>query len=134
MKHLFSPLLALCLAAMPWLAQAQAKPTRIIVPFAVGGASDTYTRLVAQKITEQTGKNIIVENRTGAGGRIAFDYAAKAPADGSVVVLIDATYAMLPGLFNNLPWDVNTDLVPAAMITQTPFVVLVDGAKELPAF
>ena len=99
------------LLAAPALGQAAwpSRPIRIIVPFAVGGASDTYTRLVAQKITEQTGKNIIVENRTGAGGRIAFDYAAKAPADGSVVVLIDATYAMLPGLFNSLPWDVNTD-------------------------
>jgi tripartite-type tricarboxylate transporter receptor subunit TctC len=87
--------------------------------------------LVAQKITEQTGKNIIVENRTGAGGRIAFDYAAKSPADGSVVVLIDATYAMLPGLFNNLPWDVNADLVPAAMITQTPFVVMVQAESKI---
>ena len=104
MKHFFAPVLALCLLAMPWLAHAQAKPMRIIVPFAVGGASDTYTRLVAQKITEQTGKNIIVENRTGAGGRIAFDYAAKSPADGTVVVLIDATYAMLPGLTSIPTW------------------------------
>ena len=72
-----------CLAALllPAGASAQSKPIRIIVPFAVGGASDTYTRLVAQKITEQTGKNIVVENKTGAGGRIAFDYAAKSPAD-----------------------------------------------------
>ena len=74
-----------CLAALllPAGASAQSKPIRIIVPFTVGGASDTYTRLVAQKITEQTGKNIVVENKTGAGGRIAFDYAAKSPADGS---------------------------------------------------
>jgi len=131
MKTLIVPLLAWCLAFMPAAAQAQTKPMRIVVPFAVGGASDTYTRLVAQKITEQTGKNIIVENRTGAGGRIAFDHAAKSPADGSVVVLIDATYAMLPGLFNNLPWDVNTDLVPAALITQTPFVVMVQAESKI---
>ena len=122
-----------CLAALllPAGAFAQSKPIRIIVPFAVGGASDTYTRLVAQKITEQTGKNIVVENKTGAGGRIAFDYAAKSPADGSVVALIDATYAMLPGLFNNLPWDVNTDLVPVVMITQTPFVILVQSDSKI---
>lgn len=131
MKTLLAPLFAWCLAFMPAGAQAQTKPMRIVVPFAVGGASDTYTRLVAQKITEQTGKNIIVENRTGAGGRIAFDHAAKSAADGSVVVLIDATYAMLPGLFNNLPWDINTDLVPAAMITQTPFVVMVQAESKI---
>jgi tripartite-type tricarboxylate transporter receptor subunit TctC len=121
-------LVALLAPAWVW---AQPKPIRIIVPFAVGGASDTYTRLVAQKITEQTGKNIVVENKTGAGGRIAFDYAAKSPVDGSVVALIDATYAMLPGLFNNLPWDVNTDLVPTVMITQTPFVILVQSDSKI---
>jgi tripartite-type tricarboxylate transporter receptor subunit TctC len=101
------------------------KPLKIIVPFAVGGASDTYTRLVSQKVSEQTGRTIIVENKTGAGGRIAFDYVAHQPADGAMAVLIDATYAMLPGLFNNLTWDINSDLVPSAFITQTPFVILV---------
>jgi len=101
------------------------KPLRIIVPFAVGGASDTYTRLVAQKMGEQTGRTIIVENKVGAGGRIAFDYVAHQAPDGGTAVLIDATYAMLPGLFNNLTWDVNTDLIPSALITQTPIVVLV---------
>jgi tripartite-type tricarboxylate transporter receptor subunit TctC len=121
----------LALTTAPAQAQGAPRTMRIIVPFAAGGASDTYTRIVAQKITEQTGKNIIVENRTGAGGRIAFEYAARAPADGSVVALIDATYAMLPGLFATLPWDVATDLVPAAMITQTPFVILVPADSKL---
>lgn len=102
-----------------------AKPLKMIVPFAVGGASDTYTRLVIQKVSEQTGRTIVVENKTGAGGRIAFDYVAHQTPDGSMAVLIDATYAMLPGLFNNLTWDVNSDLVPSAFITQTPFVILV---------
>ena len=101
------------------------KPLKIIVPFAVGGASDTYTRLVSQKMGEQSGRTIIVENKTGAGGRIAFDYVAHQPPDGTMIALIDATYAMLPGLFNNLTWDINTDLVPSALITQTPFVILV---------
>ena len=106
-------------------AQSPAKPMRIIVPFAVGGASDTYTRLVAQKITEQTGKTVIVENKTGAGGRIAFDFVAHAAPDGLTVGLIDATYAMLPGLFPVLPWDINQDLIPVVMVAQTPFVVVV---------
>ena len=112
-------------------AWAQARPMRVIVPFAAGGASDVYTRLVAQKITEQTGKTVIVENRTGAGGRIAFEYAAKSVGDGSVVALIDATYAMLPGLFGEkLPWDINADLVPAVLITQTPFVITVPASSK----
>ena len=105
--------------------QGQARPTRIVVPFAVGGASDTYTRLVSQKVTEQTGKTIVVENRTGAGGRISFDYVAKSAPDGATIALIDATYAMLPGLFPVLPWDINGDLIPVVMIAQTPFILLV---------
>jgi len=91
----------------------------------VGGASDSYTRIVVQKIIEQTGKSVVIDNKTGAGGRIAFDYVAHSAPDGSTVVLIDATYAMLPGMFTNLTWNVATDLVPVVMIAQTPFVVLV---------
>jgi len=113
------------------VAQNAPRPTRIIVPFAAGGASDTYSRIAALKITEQTGKSFVVENRTGAGGRIAWEAAARAPADGATVVLIDATYPMLPGLFAKLPWDVAGDLVPAAMIVQTPFVILVNAESKL---
>ena len=112
-------------------AQGSARPTRILVPFAAGGASDTYTRIVAQKITEQTGKAFVVENRTGAGGRIAWEAAAKAAPDGATIALIDATYPMLPGLYASLPWDVATDLVPAAMIAQTPFVIIVNSESKL---
>ena len=71
--------LALLLALAGAAAMAQSRPTRIIVPFAAGGASDTYTRIVAQKITEQTGKAFVVENRTGAGGRIARQLRGRTP-------------------------------------------------------
>lgn len=133
LKHLLTGLIAsvLALAAQ---AQSPAKPMRIIVPFAVGGASDTYTRLVAQKITEQTGKTVIVENKTGAGGRIAFDFVAHAAPDGLTVGLIDATYAMLPGLFPVLPWDINQDLIPVVMVAQTPFVLLVGADAKFSSY
>ena len=117
-------LLLLTFANLNVFAQTS-KPIKIIVPFAVGGASDSYTRIVVQKIIEQTGKSVVIDNKTGAGGRIAFDYVAHSAPDGSTVVLIDATYAMLPGMFTNLTWNVATDLVPVVMIAQTPFVVLV---------
>jgi len=117
-------LLLLTFANLNVFAQTS-KPIKVIVPFAVGGASDSYTRIVAQKIIEQTGKSVVIDNKTGAGGRIAFDYVAHSAPDGSTVVLIDATYAMLPGMFTNLTWNVATDLVPVVMIAQTPFVVLV---------
>src|SRR5258705_11254177 len=108
-------LLAVTLS-LAWLgASAQQRPLRVLVPFRAGGASDTYSRLAALKITEQTGRTIVVENRTGAGGRISWEAVAKSAPDGTTAGLIDATYAMLPGLFDKLPWDVAGDLVPAAM-------------------
>jgi tripartite-type tricarboxylate transporter receptor subunit TctC len=104
---------------------------RVLVPFSAGGASDTYSRLAALKITEQTGRTIVVENRTGAGGRISWEAVAKSTPDGTTAGLIDATYAMLPGLFDKLPWDVASDLIPAAMVCQTPFVITVNAQSKL---
>jgi tripartite-type tricarboxylate transporter receptor subunit TctC len=123
--------LVLALASVASPAQNASRPARIIVPFAAGGASDTYSRIAALKITEQTGKSFVVENRTGAGGRIAWEAAAKSAPDGATIALIDATYPMLPGLFDRLPWDASGDLVPAAMIAQTPFVIVVSTSSTL---
>ena len=117
------------LALVAGLCQAQQKPLRVLVPFAPGGASDVYTRMATQKITEQTGKTFVVENRTGAGGRIAWEAAAKSPPD--TIALIDATYPMLPGLFDKLGWDVSADLVPVAIIAQTPFVIVASPQSRL---
>ena len=124
--------LALVLALIAGLASAQTpqRPLRVLVPFSAGGASDTYSRLAALKITEQTGRPIVVENRTGAGGRISWEAVAKSVPDGATAGLIDATYAMLPGLFDKLPWDVASDLVPAAMVCQTPFVITVNASSK----
>jgi len=111
--------------------QPVSRTTRILVPYAAGGASDTYARLAAQKITEQTGKVFVVENRTGAGGRLSWEAAAKSAPDGATVALIDGTYPMLPGLFDKLPWDVASDLVPVALIAQTPYIIVVSPGIQL---
>jgi tripartite-type tricarboxylate transporter receptor subunit TctC len=127
-------LLLMVLLSTTVQAQYGSRPTKIYVPFAAGGASDVYTRLAATKIAEQTGKVFVVENKTGAGGRLAWEAGAKSMPDGTTAVLIDATYPMLPGLFEKLPWDVGTDLVPVALIAQTPFVVVAapGSSKSLP--
>ena len=126
-------LLALAFSSLSVAAPAQtaSRPLRILVPFSAGGASDTYARIAALKITEQTGKPFVVENRTGAGGRICWETAARSTPDGTTAALIDATYTMLPGLYEKLPWDVAGDLVPAAMIVQTPFVIAVGAGSKL---
>jgi tripartite-type tricarboxylate transporter receptor subunit TctC len=125
-------LLAALFASLAAPSQAQnARPIHILVPFAPGGASDTYARIASQKITEQTGKPFVVENKTGAGGRICWEAGAKSAADGTSAVMLDATYTMMPGLFDKLPWDVAADLVPAAMIAQTPFVIVASPEAKL---
>ncbi len=133
MKRMRHGILAFALGLFSLAASAQtaSRPLRILVPFSAGGASDTYTRIAALKIAEQTGKSFVVENRTGAGGRIAWEAAAKSAPDGTTAALIDATYPMLPGLYEKLPWDVANDLVPAAMIVQTPFVIIVNAGSKL---
>ncbi len=122
---------ALSLLSLAAPAQTASRPMRVLVPFSAGGASDTYARIATLKIAEQTGKSFVVENRTGAGGRICWETAAKSAPDGTTAAMIDATYPMLPGLYEKLPWDVASDLVPAAMIVQTPFVVVVGAGSKL---
>ncbi len=118
---------ALVLMAIATVSSAQypAKPIRVIVPFATGGTADIAARIISQKIFEQTGKSFVVENRTGAAGRIGYDAAAKSAADGYTLVATDATYTMLPSLYGNLPWDAENDLIPVTISIQAPFVLIV---------
>lgn len=123
---LLAAVLALSAFAVGAAAQYPTKAVRIIHPFAVGGGSDIVTRLVTQKMSENTGKSFVVDNRTGAGGRIAYAAAAKAAGDGYTLVTAEATYDMLPGLYgSNLPWDHANDLIPVTVFVKTQFVIVV---------
>ena len=123
---------ALCAATALASAQGQypTKPVKIIVPFAVGGAGDIFARIVAQKLTERTGKAFVVDNKTGAGGRIGYEAAAKSPGDGYTLAATDATYTMLPALYGNLNWDQANDLVPVTISAQAPFVLVTNPAAQ----
>ncbi|MGE5525402.1 MAG: Bug family tripartite tricarboxylate transporter substrate binding protein [Rhodospirillaceae bacterium] len=117
MRHrsLFLPIVALALSG---LAQAQgypAKPVRMIVPFPAGGATDIVARLVAQKMTESFGQQVLVDNRGGAAGTIGSDAAAKAAPDGyTLLVGTSSTHAIAPSLYAKLPYDPVKDFTPVA--------------------
>jgi tripartite-type tricarboxylate transporter receptor subunit TctC len=111
-------------------AQYPDKSIRVIVPFAAAGVSDILARVVAQKITEQSGKTIVVENRAGAGGRIGYEAGAKSAGDGYTLVATDVTYTMMPALYTSLSWD-HADLVPITLIAQMPFVVAVNANAKV---
>ena len=106
------------------------KPIRIVVPFVAGGVSDNVARQVSQKITEQTGRVFLVENRGGAGGRIGYEAGAKAAPDGYTIVATDATYTMLPGIFAKLNWE-HSDLTPVTLIAQMPFVIAANSGGKI---
>jgi tripartite-type tricarboxylate transporter receptor subunit TctC len=127
MKSIFSCLaLALAsLAALPAAAQAYpAKPVRIVVPFAPGGGSDFIGRFVAQRLTEQMGRQVIVENRPGAGGVLGIEQGLRAPADGYTLVLIASSYTVNPSVYK-LSFDPLADATPIIQISQGPLLAVV---------
>ena len=124
----------LCIiVAVAGVAQAQYpdKPIRILVPFVAGGVSDNVARQVSLKITEQTGKSFVVENRAGAGGRIGYEAGAKAVPDGYTIMATDATYTMLPGIFGAKLNFEHSDLTPILLIAQMPFVLTVKSDGKI---
>jgi tripartite-type tricarboxylate transporter receptor subunit TctC len=116
---------ALALAAMALLAHAQYphKPVRIIIGLGAGGVADGMTRSITDKITPAFGQPFVLENRPGAGGNIAMEAVAKAPADGHVLLLIGPAFVINPALYRTLPVDPLKDLAPVTTIAIAPFAL-----------
>jgi tripartite-type tricarboxylate transporter receptor subunit TctC len=107
------------------------RPIRFLVGFAAGGGNDLFARLVVQKFQEQTGHTAIVENKVGAGGRIAAEYASKQPADG-YTVLVGATGQMsiAAAVYPNLPYQPTKSFIPLNMIASFPLVLVVSANNQ----
>lgn len=120
-------LFALCAAWAPHSLADNwpAKPVKIIVPYGPGGAVDVVTRKMAQKLTEQTGQSFFVENKAGATGTIGAQTVAKAEPDGYTLMANDTTFALLPHIFNKLPFDPASDLAPVGAFAFTPMALAV---------
>ena len=101
------------------------KPIRIAVGFPVGVAVDTGARMVAQKLTEYTGQNVIVENRPGAAGMLATERFVHLPPDGYNLMMVTSAEAIRPAMRAKLPYDIRRDLAPVTMIGVGPYVLLV---------
>ena len=113
------------------------RPVRILVGLAPGGGTDIQARLFAQKLTENVGRAFIVENRTGAGGTIAYALAAKSPPDGYTLLAVASGFSISPAIYSKLPYDAERDLAPISLVVQAPLLLLshpslpVKSAKEL---
>lgn len=129
---------------LPLNAQAQSgypsKPVRIIVVTAAGGGGDMVGRLLAQGLSERLGRQVVVENRTGAGGIIGYEAVARAPADGYTLLLCAPTLAINSATHKKLPYDVVRDFAPITQTVFSPNLVMVHPSvpaktvKELIAF
>ena len=105
-----------------------AKPVRFVVGQAPGGATDIVARLVASKMTEVLGQNVIVENRTGAAGSIAAEVVAKAAPDGYTILAVSSSFSINPALYASLPFDPQKDLSPVSLLAEAPFLLVVHPA------
>jgi tripartite-type tricarboxylate transporter receptor subunit TctC len=112
------------------------KPVRFISPFAPGGGADITSRVIAQKLAEALGQQVLVDNRGGAGGMIGVDLGAKAPPDGYTMVLgTIGPIAINPSLYAKMPYDPAKDLVPLSMAGNIFNVLIVHpalAAKTVP--
>ena len=127
MKRLLIGTLVLACAASAAHAQNYPnKPVRIIVGLAAGGTTDVFTRVLAQRLTDAWGQNVLVENRPGASGMIGAEAVAKAAPDGyTLLVSPQTSLAVAPALYGKAPYDTLKDFAPVSLLGSTPLVMIV---------
>ena len=132
---LLIPVLAAAVVSMaagvsaPAFAQAEYpnKPIRLIVPFPAGGSTDIVGRVVAQKLSERLGQQVVVDNRGGAGGTIGADAAAKAAPDGYTLTIgTTSTHAVAAGAYAKLSYNPVKDFAPVSLVAITPYLLVVN--------
>ena len=114
-----------------------AKPVKLMVGFAAGGAADVTARVLAPRLAEAFGQQFVIENRGGSGGLLATDAVSKSPADGYTLLLMPAADTIQPAMRRKLPYDLERDFVPVTRIVFGPWFMIVHPsvpAKNLKEF
>src|SRR5215212_7384791 len=134
------------IAALFWFASGSAgaaspasdypvRPIRFIVPFPPGGGTDILSRLVANKLTERLGWQIVIDNRAGAGGNIGLDAGAKATPDGYTMVMGQTSNLTInPSLYGKLPYDSLRDFTPVSVVASSPIAFMVSAKAPFKTF
>ena len=102
-----------------------ARPVRVVLGFAPGGATDILVRMMAQKLTDATGRAFVVESLAGAGGPLAYALTARARPDGSTLAGVSSGYSVNPVIHSKLPYDPLKDLAPISLVSQSPYLIVV---------
>ena len=123
---------ALCLSAIPMSHAAGAasypeRPVRLIVPYAVGGATDVIGRVMARYLGDALGQSVVVENKPGAGGSTGSQFVSKQPADGyTLVMMVESSHAVNPNVYAKPAYDPVKDFTPITNIANVPGVMVVN--------
>jgi tripartite-type tricarboxylate transporter receptor subunit TctC len=113
------------------------KPVRLVVSFAPGGSVDLVARLLAQKLSDRWGQQVVVDNRPGAGGNVSAEIAARAPSDGYTLYLCSASFVVNPSLYGKTAYDPVRDFAPVSLISLVQNILVayprlpVNSVKEL---
>lgn len=107
------------------------KPVRMIIPYSAGGATDVVTRIVALRLPETLGQQVVVDNRPGAGSLIGTDIAANAPADGYTLLASGTPLVIVPNLYKKLPYDPLKDFTPIVQFADQPYVLTVHPSLKV---
>ena len=123
--RMFAACLLATLAGAPGAQDYPNKPIRLIVPFATGGVTDTTARVMADKLSQRLGQNVIVENRAGGSGNPGTQYVAQSPPDGYTLLLaFDGTMVINPFVFTKIPFDTVKDFVPVTKLGDAALVLV----------
>src|SRR5512137_172144 len=130
---LLNAAIAAVLALLCGAVQAQAgwpaKPITLIVPFPPGGGTDAFARPLSAQLSKQLGKQVIIDNRGGAGGTVGAAIAAKAAPDGYTFFVGAVHHAIAPAMYPKLDYNIQTDFIPVAMVSIVPQVIVVNPNK-----
>ena len=128
-RTLINTLPAMLLAgAAPWVAAQgawPAKPVTIVVPFPAGGGTDAFARPLTTILTKNLGRQVIIDNRGGAGGTLGAGIAARAAADGYTFFMGAVHHAIAPAMYPKLDYDLEKDFIPVGLISSVPQVIVV---------
>lgn len=112
-------------AQSPW----PTKPVMIVVPFPAGGGTDAFARPLTAMLTKQLGKQVIIDNKGGAGGTVGASVAAKAAPDGYTFFMGAVHHTIAPSMYPKLDYNIETDFIPVALVASVPQVIVVNPQR-----